>query len=134
MDCRPGPVALPSVTCCKAAEKSVCRRLSPAILLKLPGGMSEQHVAAHARQLDPGLSPLGPMRVTSAGPPGLVLSYARLAPRHCTEAVTRLKQAVNAVLAEERSLTAAAIPADSDQPWHLTSADWPAATEDFYSF
>ena len=104
------------------------------ILLELPDGMSEKHVVAHARQLDLGLSPLGPMRVASTGPPGLVLSYARLAPRHCTEAVTRLKRAVDAVLAEGRSLTAAAISGDSNEPWHLTSADWPAATEYFYSF
>ncbi len=46
---------------------------------------------------------------------------------------TRLRRAVDAVLAEGRSLTAAAIPGGSDHPWHLTSADWPAATEDFYS-
>ena len=29
---------------------------------------------------------------------------------------------------------AAAIPGDSNEPWHLTSAGWPAAPEDFYSF
>jgi GntR family transcriptional regulator/MocR family aminotransferase len=104
------------------------------ILLELPGSIAERHVVAHARQLGLGLSPLGPMRIRPAGPPGLVLSYARLPPRHCTEAVARLKLAVEAVLAENRSLTAAAIPSDSDEPWRLTSADWPAATEDFYAF
>jgi hypothetical protein len=65
------------------------------------------------------------MRISAAGPPGLVLSYARLTPRHSPEAVTRLQLAVQAVLAEDRSLSATAIPAD-DQQWHLTSADWPA--------
>ena len=71
------------------------------------------------------------MRIGAAGAPGLVLSYARLAPRHSPEAVTRLELAVQAVLAEDRCLSATAIPADHQQ-WHLTSADWPAAPEDFY--
>ncbi len=102
------------------------------ILLELPGDLSDRHVAAHARQQGLGISPLSPMRISTAGPPGLVLSYARLSPRHCPEAITRLELAVQAVIAEDRSLTATAIPAD-DQPWHLTSADWPAAPEDFYS-
>jgi GntR family transcriptional regulator / MocR family aminotransferase len=102
------------------------------ILLELPAGVSERHVVAHARQLGLGLSALGPMRVTSAGPPGLVLSYARLATRHCADAVTRLQSAVKAVLAEGQSLTAVTIPASPAGPWRLTSSDWPAATEDFY--
>ena len=102
------------------------------ILLELPAGLSERHVVAHARQLGLGVSALGPMRVTSPGPPGLVLSYARIAPRHCDEAVARLQAAVKAVLAEDQSLTAAAIPAVADEPWRLTSSDWPATTEDFY--
>jgi hypothetical protein len=87
---------------------------------------------AHARQLGLGVGALGPMRVRSAGPPGLVLSYARLAPRHGTEAVARLKQAVQAILAEDRCLMAAAIPAAGGEPWHVASAEWPAAAEDFY--
>ena len=103
------------------------------ILLELPGTISEQHLVAHARQLGLGLSPLGPMRIRSAGPPGLVLSYARLAPRRCTEAVARLKLAVQAVLAEDRSLTAAAIRAAGDESWRVASAEWPAAIEDFYA-
>lgn len=103
------------------------------ILLQLPAGLSEWHVVAHGRQLGLGLSPLGPMRISPAGPPGLVLSYARLAPRHCTEAIARLNRAVQAVLTEDPSLEATAIPAESNQPWRLTSADWPAATEDFYA-
>ena len=102
------------------------------ILLELPAGISERHVVAHARQLGLGVSALGPMRVASAGPPGLVLSYARIAPRHCDEAAARLHAAVKAVLAEDQSLTAAAIPAAADEPWRLTSSDWPATTEDFY--
>jgi hypothetical protein len=61
-----------------------------------------------------------------------VLSYARLAPRHCTEAVARLKQAAQTVLAEDRCELAAAIPAAGGEPWHVASAEWPAATEDFY--
>jgi GntR family transcriptional regulator/MocR family aminotransferase len=101
------------------------------ILLELPEGISDRHVAAHARQQGLGVSPLSPMRISAAGPPGLVLSYARLTPRHSPEAVTRLDLAVQAVLAEDRSLSATAIPAD-DRQWHLTSADWPAAPEDFY--
>jgi GntR family transcriptional regulator/MocR family aminotransferase len=103
------------------------------ILLELPDTLSEQHVVAHARQLGLGVGALGPMRVRPVGPPGLVLSYARLPARHCTEAVARLNLAVQAVLAEERSLTAAAIPAAGDEPWRVTSAGWPAATEDFYA-
>lgn len=103
------------------------------ILLELPGTLSEGHVVAHARQLGLGLRALGPMRVKPVGPPGLVLSYARLPARHCTEAVARLKRAVTAVLAEDRSLTAAAIPAASGESWRLASAEWPAAIEDFYA-
>ncbi len=103
------------------------------ILLELPGSISERHLVAHARQLGLGLSALGPMRIRSAGPPGLVLLYARLAPRHCAEAVGRLKRAVETVLAENRSLAAAAVPGVSDEPWRLTSTDWPAAIEDFYT-
>ncbi len=89
------------------------------------------HVAAHARQQGLGVSPLSPMQISAAGPPGLVLSYARLTPRHSPEAVTRLDLAVQAVLAEDHCLSATAIPVD-DQQWHLTSAGWPAAPEDFY--
>jgi GntR family transcriptional regulator/MocR family aminotransferase len=102
------------------------------ILLQLPADLAERHAVAHARQLGLGVSPLGPMRIRSAGPPGLVLSYARLAPRHCGDAAARLQLAVKSVLAEERSL-AAAIPAGPAGPWRLTSSDWPAATEDFYA-
>jgi len=102
------------------------------ILLELPAGISERHVVAHPRQLGLGVSALGPMRVASAGPPGLVLSYARIAPRHCDEAAARLHAAVKAVLAEDQSLTAAAIPSAADEPWRLTSSDWSATTEDFY--
>jgi hypothetical protein len=72
------------------------------------------------------------MRISAAGPPGLVLSYARLAPRHCPEVITRLELAVQAVLAEDGSLSATAISAD-DQQWHLTSTEWPASPEDFYA-
>ena len=71
------------------------------------------------------------MRIGAAGPPGLMLSYARLAPRYSPDAATRLELAVQAVLAEDRSLSATAIPADN-QRWHLTSTEWPAAPEDFY--
>jgi GntR family transcriptional regulator/MocR family aminotransferase len=102
------------------------------ILLELPGNISDRHVAAHARQLGLGLCALSPMRIMPAGPPGLVLSYARLSPRNCAEAVTRLELAVQAVLAEDHSLSATAIPAD-EHGWHLTSTDWPAAPEDFYA-
>jgi hypothetical protein len=35
-------------------------------------------------------------------------------------------------MAEERSLSATAI-ATEERQWHLTSADWPAAPEDFYA-
>ena len=101
------------------------------ILLELPDGISDRHVAAHARQQGLGVSPLSLMRISAAGPPGLVLSYARLAPRHSPEAVSRLDLALQAVLAEDRCLSATAISAD-DQQWHLTSAGWPAAPEDFY--
>lgn len=110
------------------------QRGSPAgleILLELPDGVSDRHVAVHARQQGLAVSPLSAMRVSAEGPPGLVLSYARLAPRHCSAAVARLDRAVQAVLTENRSLTATAITADDGQ-WHLTSADWPAAPEDFY--
>ena len=69
------------------------------ILLELPDAISDRHVAAHARQQGLGVSPLSPMRISGAGPPGLVLSFARLAPRHSPEAVTRLELAVQAVLA-----------------------------------
>jgi GntR family transcriptional regulator/MocR family aminotransferase len=101
------------------------------ILLELPEGISDRHVAAHARKLGLGLCALSPMRISSAGAPGLVLSYARLTPRHCAEAAARLELAVQAVLAEDHSLSATAIPA-GEQEWHLTSTDWPAAPEDFY--
>jgi GntR family transcriptional regulator/MocR family aminotransferase len=101
------------------------------ILLELPDGLSDRHLAAHARQHKLGLAPLSPMRISPAGPPGLVLSYARLAPRRCAEAIARLERAVQAVTTESRSLSAAAIPAD-DRHWRLTSTDWPAAPEDFY--
>ncbi len=102
------------------------------LLPELPDGISDRHIAAHARQLGLGVSALSPMRSRSAGPPGLVLSYARLTPRHCAEAVARLALAVHAVMAEDRSLSARTIPTD-EQQWHLTSADWPAAPEDFYA-
>jgi GntR family transcriptional regulator / MocR family aminotransferase len=101
------------------------------ILLELPGGLSDRHVAAHAMQQGLGITPLTPMRVAAPGPPGLVLSYARLPLQRCADAVGRLEQAVRAVTAEESSLAAAAIPAQGQQ-WHLASADWPAAPDDFY--
>ena len=71
------------------------------------------------------------MRASAAGPPGLVLSYARLAPRGCADAVGRLQMAVQAVAGEERALSATALPVQEVE-WHLTSADWPAAPGDFY--
>lgn len=37
------------------------------------------------------------------------------------------------MLTEDPSLEATAIPAESNQPWRVTSADWPTATEDFYA-
>ena len=94
------------------------------------GDAHRQHAALPAAELGY-TGPLSPMRISAAGPPGLVLSYARLAPRHSPEAVTRLELAVHAVLTEDRCLSATAIPADNEQ-WHLTSAGWPAAPEDFY--
>jgi GntR family transcriptional regulator/MocR family aminotransferase len=102
------------------------------VLLELPDGLSDRHVAAHARQYGLGISALSPMRISTAGPPGLVLSYARLSPRHCGEAIARLELAVQAVMAEDRSLSATAI-ATEERQWHLVSADWPAAPEDFYA-
>jgi GntR family transcriptional regulator/MocR family aminotransferase len=101
------------------------------ILLEMPDSVSDRHVAAHARQLGLGVTALRSMRVRSTGPSGLVLSYARLAPRQCAEAVTRLKFAVQAVMTENRSLSATAIHVD-EQQFHVASADWPAAPEDFY--
>jgi len=101
------------------------------ILLELPDGVSDRHVAVHAREQGVGVSPLSPMRISATGPAGLVLSFARLTPRHGPDAVGRLERAVRAVLAEDRCLSATAIPAE-DQHWHLASADWPAAPEDFY--
>ena len=38
------------------------------ILLELPDGISDRHVAAHARQQGLGVSPLSPMRISGAGP------------------------------------------------------------------
>jgi GntR family transcriptional regulator/MocR family aminotransferase len=101
------------------------------ILLELPGSLSDGHVAAHARQQGLGVTPLTPMRVRAAGPPGLVLSYARLAPRRCADVVGRLELAVQAVTGEKRALSATALPV-REVEWHLTSADWPAAPSDFY--
>lgn len=101
------------------------------ILLELPAGVSDRHVAAHAMQQGLGISALSPMRVAAPGPPGLVLSYARLPPQRCADAAGRLERAVLAVMAEEPSLAGAAIPA-GEQQWHLTSAGWPAAPDDFY--
>jgi hypothetical protein len=72
------------------------------------------------------------MRIRPAGPPGLVLSYARLTPQRCAEASTRLDTAVRAVLAEKHTLSATALPA-GEQQWHLSSAGWPVAPEDFYA-
>lgn len=101
------------------------------ILLELPRGLSDRHVAAHARQQGLALTPLSPMRIATPGPPGLVLSYARLAPQRCPDAAARLDLAIQAVTAEERSLsTIAFLP--EEQQWHLASADWPAAPDDFY--
>lgn len=101
------------------------------ILLELPAGLSDRHVAAHAMEQGLGISALSPMRISAAGPPGLVLSYARLTPPRCADAIARLQLAVQAVTTEDRSLAAAAIPAD-DRQWRLASADWPAAPDDFY--
>ena len=56
-----------------------------------------------------------------AGPPGLVLSYARLAPRRCAD-VVGLELAVQAVTGEKRALSATALPV-REVEWHLTSAD-----------
>jgi DNA-binding transcriptional MocR family regulator len=102
------------------------------ILLELPDGLADRHVALHARQHGLGISALSPMRISTSGPPGLVLSYARLSPRRCADAVARLELVMQAVMAEDRSLSATAIAAEERQ-WHLTSADWPAAPEDFYA-
>jgi GntR family transcriptional regulator/MocR family aminotransferase len=101
------------------------------ILLELPAGLSDRHVTAHAMELGLGITPLTPMRVATPGPPGLVLSYARLPPQRCADATSRLDRAVRAVTAEEPSLSATAIPAGEHQ-WHLASADWPAAPDDFF--
>jgi GntR family transcriptional regulator / MocR family aminotransferase len=101
------------------------------MLLELPAGISDRHVAAHAMEQGLGITPLSPMRISMPGPPGLVLSYARLAPQRCADAVGRLELTVGAVMAEKPSLSATAIPADEHE-WHLTSADWPAAPDDFY--
>lgn len=103
------------------------------IVLELPAGMSEPHLIAHAGNMGLGLTGLGPMRAVSAGPPGLVLSYARLPARHCAEAVARLDRAVRAVLAEAPAATAS-VPVAGAGPWRLTSTDWPATTEDFYAW
>lgn len=103
------------------------------IVLELPADMSESHLIAHARDMGLGLTGLSPMRASPGGPPGLVLSYARLPARNCAGAVTRLNQAVRAVLAEAPAATAA-VPVVSARPWRLTSADWPATTEDFYAW
>jgi GntR family transcriptional regulator / MocR family aminotransferase len=104
------------------------------IMLELPGGLSEQHLIAHAKQMGLGLAGLSPMRAVPSGPPALILSYARLPARHCAEAVARLNRAVQAVLTEDRSLAAASIVAGRAGTWRLTSADWPAAVEDFYAW
>ena len=101
------------------------------ILLELPPDLSDRHVTAHAMEQGLGITPLTPMRVSNPGPPGLVLSYARLPPQRCADAVGRLERAVRAVMAEEPSLAATAIPA-REQQWNLVSADWPAAPDDFY--
>ena len=61
-----------------------------------------------------------------------MLSYARLPAQHSPEAASRLELVIQAVAAEDTSLAATAIPAD-DEHWHLTSADWPTAPEDFYA-
>jgi GntR family transcriptional regulator/MocR family aminotransferase len=103
------------------------------LLLELPSGLAEPHVVAHARQLGLGIGALGPMRIRSAGPAGLLLSYARLQPRHCQEAAVRLRHAVDAVLAEGPALTAAAIGAEGPARWRLVSSDWPAPAADFYA-
>jgi GntR family transcriptional regulator/MocR family aminotransferase len=102
------------------------------ILVELPGETPDEHVVAHARQMGLGLAALSPMRAGPPGPPGLVLSYARLSPRHCAEAVDRLKRAVAAVQAENSYLTAAALRPENARPWRLTSTAWPAPADDFY--
>lgn len=102
------------------------------ILLELPDSIPDQHVAAHARQMGLGVTALSSMRFRQPGPPGLVLSYARLAPQNCAEAVARLHQAVTAVQSEDRSLAATVVPTPGGPGWQLTSANWPAAPDDFY--
>ena len=101
------------------------------ILLELPAGIPDRHIMAHAMEQGLGVTPLSPMRAATPGPPGLVLSYARLPPQRSADAISRLERAAGAVMAEEPSLAATAIPSAEDQ-WHLTSADWPAAPGDFY--
>lgn len=66
-------------------------------LLELPDEISELQLIANGRKLGLGLSGLGPMRVSSTGPHGLVLSYARLTPRQCAQAVAQLHEAVSSV-------------------------------------
>lgn len=61
-----------------------------------------------------------------------MLSYARLPPQHCADAISHMERAVRAVTAEEPSRSSPAIRAE-EQRWHL---DWPtgrlAAPDDFY--
>lgn len=102
------------------------------ILLELPDEIPEPQLIAHGRRLGLGLSGLGPMRVSSAGPHGLVLSYARLTPRQCAQAVAQLSEAVNFVRAGEQAV--AAVLAGGPALWRLISTNWPAVISDFYDW
>lgn len=102
------------------------------VLLELPDEISEPQLIAHGRKLGLGLSGLGPMRVSSGGPHGLVLSYARLALRQCAQAVAQLTEAVSLVRADKPSV--AAVLAGKPALWRLTSTNWPAVISDFYDW
>jgi GntR family transcriptional regulator / MocR family aminotransferase len=102
------------------------------ILLELPDEISELQLIVHGRKLGVGLSGLGPMRVSSVGPHGLVLSYARLTPGKCAQAVAQLNEAVSLVRAAGQ--TVAAVLAGGPTPWRLTSTNWPAVISDFYDW
>lgn len=104
------------------------------ILLELPDEIPEPHLITQGRKLGLGLAGLGPMRVSSAGPHGLVLSYARLTPRQCAQAVAQLSAAVSAVRAYEQTVATVAVVAGGPTPWRLTSTNWPAVTSDFYDW
>lgn len=65
------------------------------VYVELPSGSDEAETVRAAAERGVAVNGVTPMRVSTPGPPALVLGYARLSERHAAEAVFRLAEALS---------------------------------------